>query len=974
MAVRLTRASAQYYTRTSFFSGAGNSFSISAWVYPTTLPAGGSSAYHNLFGMSASIVPSIWDNGGIQQWTIGTELNDFTSGVAAAAGTWVHLYFSRSGATKTLWVNGVQVATGSDAAAGSTTLEIGDWQTGTAPWDGRFSAVKVWDGYAGDIDDAKQEMLQTAPVRLANLRAFYPFDVASTADSYTAAQTLTATGTPTSELGPGLPWQLFQSDDDVLSAPSAGDIIQSFQTNAFQIGVFAPLVVTTLTFGDNTLNDVAGTEDTQIRQANPTDGYGADTDFDATKWTAGDFTSGLLRFTGPSASNIPPGSYIISASITLYCAGANAGTRTTEMRRTLRAWTEGGTGANEEANWTNYDSAPTAWGTAGGTNATDRVSTVSASIVTTNADLSTQVVFSGAQLTQDVQDFADGTITDLAWILEDAGGGPDFELRRFGSSEGEDTHRPYLTVSFLAGEAGHADLVGDAGVYTITGIAAILRAHRELVASGGSYAIGGTAAVPRARRELAANSGSYALTGPTASTQQYGRTSIGAATRPIQNLVKGISATIGADLAAGTCSIFAHFVGTGTAGGEFRAFVLTGTDFDTVVVQSDMRNDLSADGWYEFTGGTLASYAPTAGTAVVLAIGSTATGAPAISQDNAGLEGWSSQANITDVTPLTWGVPDGMIADVNRDYSIYLEGATTETVLRAHRELAASAGAYVITGTDATLSRPGREILADVGAYAITGTAAVLRAHRELLASAGSYGVTGTAATLRAHRELLASAGSYAVTGTSAALRARRELLALAGSYLITGTAATLQGARELLAAAGSIVITGTDATLTKNSIALTLDAQSGAFAITGTPAVLRAGRALMSDSGAWSISGVDAVLRGNRTLTASGGSVTVTGTAASLRRGLSLLGDSGIYTIAGTDAAFLLARVLLAEAGSVTIVGTDAILSAGVPVGPAPDVRRLDASAIDRMLLAIALDRQATPSAIERRQETSLP
>jgi hypothetical protein len=65
---------------------------------------------------------------------------------------------------------------------------------------------------------------------------------------------------------------------------------------------------------------------------------------------------------------------------------------------------------------------------------------------------------------------------------------------------------------------------------------------------------------------------------------------------------------------------------------------------------------------------------------------------------------------------------------------------------------------------------------------------------------------------------------------------------------------------------------------------------------------------------------------------------------------------------------------VLLAEAGSVTIVGTDAILSAGVPVGPAPDVRRLDASAIDRMLLAIALDRQATPSAIERRQETSLP
>jgi len=972
VAVRLTRASDQDYTRAGFFSAATNSFSVSMWLYPTSLPTAG--LYHNIGGMDGSICPSIFHTGGQPVWTIGTSSNDFPSAVVAVVNTWVHCYFSRNGATKTLWINGVQVVTGSDAAGGSTQLNIGAWNVAAIDnWDGRMAAVKVWDGYAGDIDDAKQEMLQAAPVRLANLRAFYPFDVASTADSYTAAQTLTATGTPTSELGPGLPWQLFQTDDDVLSEALAeeADAITAFQTDAFQIGVFAP--------PPNSLeliDDVYYLRTTDVP---------ARTAYTVCGWIKPDSIEGAfypwmsLEVAGGGGALSSVGVYVglqlavvgdtdvtvrtIALDQWLFFAMTGSGTTLTGYTRYEG---EGSltSGAATQAAFTsgqlriNRDSSSQS-GTA-------RYSYVRVwDAVLSSSELLAESGSATPVRTSDLN--GDYPFTSLATDDEDQSGLDNDWTILLGS--------PTLVADWpIIALAGYADLVGDAGVYTITGIAAILRAHRELVASGGSYAIGGTAAVPRARRELAANSGSYALTGPTASTQQYGRTSIGAATRPIQNLVKGISATIGADLAAGTCSIFAHFVGTGTAGGEFRAFVLTGTDFDTVVVQSDMRNDLSADGWYEFTGGTLASYAPTAGTAVVLAIGSTASGAPAISQDNAGLEGWSSQANITDVTPLTWGVPDGLIADVNRDYSIYLEGATTETVLRAHRELAASAGAYVITGTDATLSRPGREILADVGAYAITGTAAVLRAHRELLASAGSYGVTGTAATLRAHRELLASAGSYAVTGTSAALRARRELLALAGSYLITGTAATLQGARELLAAAGSIVITGTDATLTKNSIALTLDAQSGAFAITGTPAVLRAGRALMSDSGAWSISGVDAVLRGNRTLTASGGSVTVTGTAASLRRGLSLLGDSGIYTIAGTDAAFLLARVLLAEAGSVTIVGTDAILSAGVPVGPAPDVRRLDASAIDRMLLAIALDRQATPSAIERRQETSLP
>lgn len=89
------------------------------------------------------------------------------------------------------------------------------------------------------------------------------------------------------------------------------------------------------------------------------------------------------------------------------------------------------------------------WGTAGGTNATDRSSTVSGSVSTATADASTYVQITGAGLIADVQGFVDGSLTNNGWHCEDGTTPPaDSRLRIFTSSEGVSGQRPYLEVTY----------------------------------------------------------------------------------------------------------------------------------------------------------------------------------------------------------------------------------------------------------------------------------------------------------------------------------------------------------------------------------------------------------------------------------------------------------------------------------------------------------------------------------------------
>lgn len=213
MATLLTANNGHRYSRSSFFSAAGNAFTMSAWVWVTALPAAGQ--YRNAFGMNGSMGAGVRTSGADSLWFIGTNTNDFDSSTGlVATGTWYHLVLARSGNTKTLYVDGVQRASGSDTEAGNTGLVVGDFTTtgdNTSNWNGRLGAVKVWDGVALTAEELLTERWQYAPHRFANLRAFYPLLSIGEdeTDYYVNGLTLTVTqvsGSIATAEGPPIPW------------------------------------------------------------------------------------------------------------------------------------------------------------------------------------------------------------------------------------------------------------------------------------------------------------------------------------------------------------------------------------------------------------------------------------------------------------------------------------------------------------------------------------------------------------------------------------------------------------------------------------------------------------------------------------------------------------------------------------------------------------------------------------------------
>lgn len=178
MAITLTGAG--WYSKTSFFSAAGNAFTYMGWAFANTLPVGGPSNYTVLGGMlggaSSGIACGMQNVGGVNRWQIGTQLNDFNGSSVPVISTWYHFALVRNGTGKTLYINGVSEVTGTDAAVGHTTLAVGDYDISdnTDEWLGRIAAIKLWDGAALTQAEVQQEMWQMLPVRTANLRGFYP--------------------------------------------------------------------------------------------------------------------------------------------------------------------------------------------------------------------------------------------------------------------------------------------------------------------------------------------------------------------------------------------------------------------------------------------------------------------------------------------------------------------------------------------------------------------------------------------------------------------------------------------------------------------------------------------------------------------------------------------------------------------------------------------------------------------------------
>lgn len=145
-----------------------------------------------------------------------------------------------------------------------------------------------------------------------------------------------------------------------------------------------------------------------------------------------------------------------------------------------------------------------------------------------------------------------------------------------------------------------------------------------------------------------------------------GRTDVATLTRNVDGVVKGMRVTMAEDAAAGV-SLWAYLQDS-AAGDSFRALVVSDSDKQTILAYSDIRTDINTVGWYQFTGGTLATYAPTNGTTIVLSVGSDSAAGSLINQDDAGLDAWAGA--VTNIATPTIGV---MAADTARDYSLYME-------------------------------------------------------------------------------------------------------------------------------------------------------------------------------------------------------------------------------------------------------------------------------------------------------------
>lgn len=206
----------------------------------------------------------------------------------------------------------------------------------------------------------------------------------------------------------------------------------------------------TVLIGENTGDDYSGFADNRLKQSTPTTNEGSLDNFEVTKYSGGDWTTGLVKASG--ISSISAGSIITAVSLFFYqYSGALAnGTYVIVAKRCLRNWVEA------ESTWNIY-STGNSW-TSGGAfgDATDRDS--AATFTSAGLDLSTgsyKELVGNVDAVYDAQRMLDGAIPNYGWMLERTDASNDFAFRAFRSSQASDGQRPYLSVTYSTPATGH---------------------------------------------------------------------------------------------------------------------------------------------------------------------------------------------------------------------------------------------------------------------------------------------------------------------------------------------------------------------------------------------------------------------------------------------------------------------------------------------------------------------------------------
>lgn len=195
----------------------------------------------------------------------------------------------------------------------------------------------------------------------------------------------------------------------------------------------------TIVISDNTTADFNGSEDTQIRESDPTGNYSSETRIEAQRYSAGAYRSTLIKFSG--LSNIPAGSTINSATLSIYIVESSASDASYQIGayRLLRNWVEA------EATWNSY-STGNDWATPGATGSGDCSASAGGTVVVGTSATTYQDI---TGLAADVQAMIDGA--NYGWLLrKDGGGTNDLSYRSFSSELDSNGQRPKLTVDYTA--------------------------------------------------------------------------------------------------------------------------------------------------------------------------------------------------------------------------------------------------------------------------------------------------------------------------------------------------------------------------------------------------------------------------------------------------------------------------------------------------------------------------------------------
>lgn len=201
--------------------------------------------------------------------------------------------------------------------------------------------------------------------------------------------------------------------------------------------------MTTALIGDNTTGmTYTGSIDTELSSAAPTTNAETGTTYYASKYSVGDHRNIVIKFGG--LSNITGPVTVSAATLYLYYL-TGAADVVVSLYECLRAWVEA------QATWNIYSTGNN-WGTAGGTNASDRGSVIGTG--TNGGSLAAgYYAYTGSGLVTLVQGWINLTTTNNGLHLERTDGADDNKYNQFTSSEGTDGQRPYLDVTYTAGGA-----------------------------------------------------------------------------------------------------------------------------------------------------------------------------------------------------------------------------------------------------------------------------------------------------------------------------------------------------------------------------------------------------------------------------------------------------------------------------------------------------------------------------------------